>query len=181
MDNKFRLPESTRRIFMKKALLALGASAAPLGISQAIADDTSLDNGLKEYRPSALSTEDCLILDAVADTFIPRGGAFEVGAIDVDLTRRIDRFLALDKPDVVTGVRGALRHIEVNAPSSVNEERKFSELSFNRRTEVLQAMIDGDDPLAAQVFAGLKELCMFYFYSDSASWPNIGYDGPWLR
>lgn len=181
MDNTFKLPESTRRIFLKRTLLALGASVAPALVSRAIAGGASLDTGTGGRQPSVLSADDYRILDVVADTFIPRGGAFEMGARDIDLATRIDGFLALDKPEVATGVKGALQYVEHNAPSLAGSEGKFSDLSLAARTEVLQAMAAGGDPLAVQVFAGLKELCMFYFYSDDASWPNIGYDGPWVR
>lgn len=175
-DIQTGLPEASRRLFLQKSLLLLGATAAaPLSaLSGGGQPDTD------ELKLAALSPDDYRILDALTDAIIPHGGAFETGARDIDLARRIDGFLALEKPDVIVGAKGALQYVEHTALSLINLDGRFSGLSFADRTRVLEAMREADG-LAVQVVGGLQTLSMFYFYSHESVWPNIGYEGPWVK
>jgi hypothetical protein len=176
-ENKFKLSESNRRVFLQKSLLLLGATAtASLVGVQTMAGESYYD----KKKLVAFSLESYRILDAVADTLIPHGGAFELGARDIDLAGRIDKYLALESADVVTGVTGALQYLEQNAPALISSKAKFTSLDFADRTRVLEAMLDGD-LLAMQVLQGMKGLCTFYFYTYESVWPSIGYDGPWVK
>ena len=181
-----QLPEVTRRIFLRRSLQTLGAVAATslLPAFGESATRTAPDRVFSEAQGKplkVLSAQDYRILDAVADTIIPRGGSFELGARDVDLPLRVDRYLSGSDPELTAGVLGSLQFIEHQAPAGLTGgEKPFSSLPLNSRTAILQALPAGDD-LAVQIYAGLKGLCAFLFYTDDASWAPIGYDGPWVQ
>ncbi len=170
------LPETTRRVFLSRSLRALGVVAAlPLvgpgcsnaPIAPAPADLHVLTGG--EYA----------IVWAAADAFVPRGGAFPLGATDVDLAGRIDRFLASQDPAVVKGLRGALVILEYGGGPLAGRLGRFSRMDAGDRAAVLRAL-PHRFKIAGQVYTGLKQLCLFLFYCADESWPAIGYDGPWL-
>jgi hypothetical protein len=174
------LPAVTRRIFLSNALQALGAAAAlPLvaaahGGMETAAAEQSAAPPLK-----VLSPVEYAVLQAVAETMIPQGGAFEMGARDVDLARRIDSYLPRLQPPLVTGFRGALVFTEQQAPGLAGKKGAFTSLSETDRAAVLSAMLAAGG-LPASVFLGLKSACTTYFYTLDATWKHTGYDGPML-
>jgi len=174
---RFELPEFTRRIFLHRGLQALGAAVAlPLAAGELFAAESAAPaaDGLKLLMPAEYAA-----LAAFADTMIPPGGAFEPGAADVDLARRIDAYLPQQQPAVVTGIRGALTFIEQQAPGLAGKKGAFSSLSEADRAAVLSAMLAAGG-LPASVFLGLKSLCVIHFYTLDVTWPYTGYDGPML-
>jgi hypothetical protein len=115
----------------------------------------------------------------VADTVVPRGGAFELGAEDVSLAARVDGLLAGEGETLVAGVRGALWLLEYGGPALAGRLGRFSQLGPDARAEVFSAL-PRRFGLARRVYAGLRQLCLFAFYTLPESWPALGYDGPWL-
>ena len=168
------LPELTRRALLARSLAALGAAAALPGIAPACARSTPAPAGLRVLAPGEWQ-----VLAAVADTVIPRGGAFSLGAADVDLAERIDALLAAQPPELAGGVRGALLLLEYGAPLLAGRVARFSGLGAEERAAVFGAL-PGSFGLARRVYAGLRGLCLFAFYVLPESWPAIGYDGPWV-
>ncbi len=176
MDSR-ELPDFARRTFLSRGLQALGAAAAlPFVAGQVLAatDETSATPALQVLSPGEYA-----VLAAVADTMVPRGGAFEMGAIDVDLARRIDSYLPRLHPDVVTGVRGALAFVEQQAPGLAKKTGTFTALAPADREAVFAAMLAAPG-LPASVFLALKFLCVSHFYTLDATWKFTGYDGPKL-
>jgi hypothetical protein len=171
------LPELTRRAFLARSLRAAGGLAAlPLlapGCSPA-------RRGAAPPALRALSPGEWEVLGAVADTVVPRGGAFALGAADVGLAARIDGFLAEQDPELAGGVRGALWLLEYGAPLLAGRLARFSRLDADARSEVFGAL-PRRFGLARRVFTGLRQLCLFSFYSLPESWPALGYEGPWVR
>ncbi len=129
----------------------------------------------------AVGASELPILEAVAEAFVPSGGAFGPGAREVGLARRMDALAAAQGPDVVRGVRGALWLLELGGGPLCGRWSRFSALSLDQRTECLQALVESRIALAREIFAGLKQLSLFTFYSIDASWPATGYDGPWVQ
>jgi hypothetical protein len=170
------LPETTRRVFLSRSLRALGALATlPLvapGCSKSPLAPVPSD--LRVFTAGEFE-----VLSAVADTLVPRGGAFPVGATDVGLAARIDRFLAAQDPAVVKGLRGALTILEYGGGLLAGRVGRFSRMDAGARTAVLRALPHRFET-ARQIYAGLKQLCLFLFYCTDESWPAIGYDGPWV-
>lgn len=171
------LPETTRRVFLNRTLQALGAAAvlplASAGFANAPKEDLKPETLKLEF----LNAGEYATLDAVGDTLIPAGGAFEIGARDVDLARRIDSYLPRMDPGVATGFRGALAFIEKEAPGLAGKQAPFSALSESERAAALTAMLQ-DDGLARGVFTATKYVCVVHFYTIEDTWQFTGYDGP---
>ncbi|SIQ60307.1 gluconate 2-dehydrogenase subunit 3 family protein [Marinobacterium stanieri] len=179
MGNKTNLPSATRRLFLRRSLLALGAiAAAPAMTTQAIAKTADSASALSSL--SVLSQEEYRILTVVGDTVVPRGGAFNLGALDIDLATRIDSYLDPDDAPMLQGLRGALMFLEHKAPALAKMEGTFSALPAPQREGLLLALRDtGGD--ATAVYAALRGLCTFYFYTHEHAWPGVGYDGPLVK
>lgn len=165
----------TRRVLLRRSLQAAGALALLPAAACAPAGSGDAAPGLQ-----ALAASELAILEAVADTFVPSGGAFAIGAREVDLARRIDAVAASQGPDVVRGLRGALWLVELASPLLLGRLTRFSKLSAADRTACVRALAGSRLVVARDVFAGLKQLCLFSFYTHDASWAATGYDGPWV-
>ena len=171
------LPDFTRRIFLSRALQLLGAAAvlplAPAYVSGAHAGEQQVP--ALEFLHAAEYTT----LEALADTFIPAGGAFETGARDVGLASRIDHYLPRIDPAVATGFRGALAFVETKAPALAGKKEPFSALTPDEREAVLQAMLESGG-LPRSIFLASKHFCLVHFYTLDQTWQFTGYDGPML-
>lgn len=179
MGDNNKLPSATRRLFLQRSLLAMTAvAAAPFVSAQAIADTAAA--AVDTPALSILTLEDYKILSVVSDTIIPRGGAFDLGALDIDLAARIDSYLDPADTALIQGISGALAFLEHQAPTLLGKEGSFSAMSAPERESLMLTLRDaGGD--ATQVFAALRGLCVFYFYTDEHAWPQIGYDGPLVK
>lgn len=181
-----QLTEFTRRVFLNRTLQTLGAVAlAPLatGIAKAAtaASDVTTASGNAADIPALqfLNGEEYVVLDAVGDTLIPHGGAFDLGARDVGLASRIDRYLPKMDPAVAQGFRGALTFIEQKAPEFAGKTAPFSRLSEEDRTAVCNAMLQAGG-LPAGILLAMKYVTMGHFYTMDETWQFTGYDGPML-
>jgi hypothetical protein len=171
------LPALSRRVFLRRSLRAVGALALLPGLELACAP------GGEARAPADLAVVgpgEWAVLDAVADAFVPAGGAFEAGARSVELPRRIDRFLAGEAPETVQGVASALWVVEWVSPLLAGRPGRFSRMDLADRTRCIEALMQSRLAIAREIYAGLKQLCLFQFYAADASWPAIGYDGPWV-
>lgn len=169
------LPDPSRRLFLRRSLHAAGAIALLPGLSLGCGagDAARAPSGLR-----ALDRSEWTVLDAVADAFVPPGGAFEAGARSVDLATRIDDFLAGESPEVLRGVGAALVVAEWIAPLAAGRAARFSALDLAGRTAAIDALRTSRIGLLREVYAGLKQLCLFRFYACEEAWPALGYDGP---
>lgn len=166
-----RLPEVTRRVFLSRSLVVLGAAAAPACTPGPGAEAPP---GLR-----VLSAGQWQVLAAAADAFIPRGGAFPVGAADLDLARRVDAYLAQNDPALASGLAGALLLLEWLGGPLAGRLGRFSRMDAAGRAAVLEAL-PRSFGLPRRVHGGLKQVCTFLFYAQPESWQGIGYDGPWV-
>jgi hypothetical protein len=171
-----QLPDFTRRVFLNRTLQALGAAVCLPGAVGSLAGEPPVEGAsdLKVLGPAELVT-----LEALGDALIPPGGAFEMGASDVGLARRIDSYLPVMAPEVVVGFRGALAFVEAKAPSLAGKAPPFSALSREDRSAVLNAMLS-EGGLPRGVFVATKAVCVVHFYTADATWEFTGYDGPML-
>lgn len=178
-----QMPEMTRRVFLNRTLQALGAvAAAPFaagaaGPATGPVTSTATAAGIPALR--FLSPEQYATLDAVTDTMIPRGGAFELGARDIGTAARIDSFLPKLDPVLAQGFRGALVFVEQQAPALAGKTMPFSGLSEEDRTAVFNALLQAGG-LPAGIFTAMKFFSVSYFYTADATWKYTGYDGPML-
>lgn len=177
--HELKLPDSSRRIFLNRTLQLLGAAVAMTAVpghSTPIAAVATVPH-VKSPALVLLKPEEFAGLDAICDTMIPHGGAFELGARDVGLAKRIDGYLPKMDPGLATGFRGAVAFIEQQAPAMVGKAAPFSSLSEDDRTAVLHAMVQAGG-LTAGIVVAMKFLCMSHFYTIDATWKDTGYDGP---
>lgn len=173
------LPEMTRRVFLSRSTRAAGAFAALPALAAACGpgggEAPPVPEGLRVF-----DADEHAVVAALAEAFVPEGGAFEVGAPSVGLAARIDAFLVHEPPGVVSGLRSALGLVEWLGGPFAGHLGRFSGLSLAARSEVLEALARSRLGLARAIFAGLKQLCLFVFYAQDASWAGVGYEGPWL-
>ena len=172
------LPDFARRIFLHRSLQALAALAVVPVNNLVLAGTANSESGAA-LATVFLSPAELAILDRVADTLIPSGGAFDIGAADVKLAQRIDRYLPKLDPRVSTGFRGALAFIEQKAPAMAEKPAPFTQLGASDRTAVLEAMLKAGG-LPEGIFLGLKYVAMGHFYTMDVTWQYTGYDGPML-
>jgi hypothetical protein len=181
-----QIPEMTRRVFLHRTLQKLGAAAAlPLVAGAAESGkpsaepvvDTDAAAGIPPLR--FLTRDQYVALEAITDTMIPRGGAFELGALEVGVAARIDSYLPRLDPAVTQGFRGALVFVEQQAPSLAGKAVPFSSLSEADRIAVCSAMLQVGG-LPAGIFLAMKSFSLTYFYTLDATWKYTGYDGPML-
>lgn len=159
---------ATRRVFLMGSLQALGASVLALsGCSRAVA--------LRTFTP-----EEHRAFAAIADTFLPRGGAFDTGAADADVAGRADRIFATWDADVLTGLRGAIAFIEQQAPGLVGATGNFSSLDAETRGRIFAAMLAAKG-VPAQIYSAMKFTTCTFFATSEIAWPAIGYPGPMLE
>lgn len=157
---------ATRRVFLMGSLQALGA----LAISACS----------REEALTTLTPAEHAAFAAIADTFIPQGGAFDTGASDADVAGRADRIFATWDADVLTGLRGAIAFVEQQAPGLVGASGLFSSLDADTRASVLGAMLAaGGAP--AQIYSAMKFTTCTFFATSDIAWPAIGYPGPMLE
>jgi hypothetical protein len=180
------LPEMTRRVFLNRTLQVLGAAAAmPLASCATRSASESPTTAARSTSAGTVPTlkvltpEQYMILDAVCDTMIPRGGAFEPGARDMGLAARIDSYLPKYDPPVAQGILGALVFVEQQAPALAGKSPPFSSLSEDDRTAVCEAMLKAGG-LPASIFLAMKYVSVSNFYTIDATWKFTGYDGPML-
>lgn len=170
------MPELSRRVFLRRSVQAAGALALLPGLAIGCAGEDAA--GRSPPGLVVLDASQWVVLDAVADAFVPAGGAFEAGARSVDLATRIDAFLAGERPDVLRGVGAALVVLEWLAPLAAGRAARFSTLDLAGRSAAVDALRTSRIGLLREVYAGMKQLCLFTFYACDAAWPAIGYDGP---
>jgi Gluconate 2-dehydrogenase subunit 3 len=170
-------PGFSRRVFLSHTLQALGAAACLPLAARCLAAEGQGAAGAPALK--LLSAAEYATLDALGDALIPPGGAFEIGARDVDLARRIDSYLPAMAPGVVVGFRGALAFIESEAPRLAGKAPPFSSLERADRAAVLSAMLD-EGGLPRGVFLASKFVCLVHFYTADQTWAATGYDGPML-
>lgn len=173
------IPELTRRVFLRRSVRAAGALAALPALGAACVPgrpDEPTPEGLR-----VLDAGEHRVLAAVTDAFVPEGGVFEAGAATVGLATRIDALLVDEPPGVVAGLRSALALVEWAGGPYAGHLGRFSRLGPGARGDVLGALAASRFDLAREIFAGLKQLCLFAFYAQDASWPGVGYAGPWLE
>jgi hypothetical protein len=172
------IPELSRRVFLRRSLHTVGTLAAVPGLTLgcAPAADVRAPDNLH-----VLDAAEWAMLGVIADTLIPRGGAFEVGALDVDLATRADAFLADESDAVLRGLSAALQVVEWGSPLLSGRVARFSEIGSADRHACIEALLHSRVGLLREVYAGLKQLCFFTFYAIDATWLAVGYDGPWVE
>ncbi len=110
---------------------------------------------------------------AAANAIIPRGGAFETGALDYDLVPRVNEFLGKIEPMVRFSVPFILLYVEFGAVFYTG--RRFTRLSQDRATRFLDGMERSRFAYRRYILLFLKMLTMMTFYEHRVPAEAIGY------
>jgi len=159
-----------RGSFGAGALLAFGA-VLPAAARAA----ESAPVGLAVLSASAWTT-----LTHFAAYVIPRGGAFELGAADVDVAGAVDRWLEGADPLLVADLQRGLALLEWGPLLQGRALRPLSWLSREDADAWLASLPSSRFAFARDLHRALTDLCLLGFYSTPAAWMALGYPGPWV-
>lgn len=125
-----------------------------------------------------LSDQEHRTVAALARAILPRGGAFSLGARDVDLARAFDRFLADEPSWNQRDLRNAIFLLEMGPIVFDGRRVTFSHLSEAERLAHFEGWMRSGVLLRRQVAVAFKKFLHVVFYDTPEVWPSIGYDGP---
>jgi len=127
----------------------------------------------KSGKTVRLSPRTRRVVTALMDTIIPSEGPARPGATDVNL---VDRLM-----DWLMGMVGTVAPLLIVCwlwefcPLWSGRLARFSSLSLEDRTGILEQWENSRRPLRRLALFGLKALFMAAFYNNPAVWPAIGY------
>ncbi len=115
---------------------------------------------------------------AIAETLIPHGGAFPLGASDFDLARTFDGYLADEPPQNIRTFQRALLLVEYGPVLFERRLVTFSNLNPEQRLNHWQGWESSDRLVRRQVALAFRRFVYMVFYDQPQVWPHIGYPGP---
>ena len=121
-----------------------------------------------EYRTVAL----------LATALFPEGGAFAIGASQLDLARRFDGWLADEPDEVQSELKTALLLFEYGPVIFQRRLVTFSHLDETARLAHFESWAQSDTLVRRKVALGLRKFLSLVFYDQPEVWPSIGYGGP---
>ena len=119
-------------------------------------------------------------MSLLAQTIIPDGGPFEIGASKYDLARAFDGYLRGEPEPNVTQLKRALLLFELGPLLFERRLTTFSALSPAERLRHYRAWAESDTLVRRQVAVGFRKFLALVFYDQAEVWPHIGYPGPSL-
>jgi len=122
-----------------------------------------------------LSDQEYRTLGAVATALFPEGGAFPIGAAQLDLARVFDGFLADEDDDRRGDLKKALLLLEYGPVVYERRGVTFSHLSAEDRVAHFERWQTSDDLTRRQVALALRRFLSVVFYDRPEVWPHIGY------
>ncbi len=133
-------------------------------------------SGLRILTPHEYRT-----LTALAETHLPRGGPFNVGAGDFDLARIFDNYLADEPQENIRDIKRALLLVEYGPLYIDHRLATFSNLSPDERLRHWRSWMASDKLLRRQIALAFRKFLSMVFYDQEKVWPHIGYNGPSAR
>jgi hypothetical protein len=125
-----------------------------------------------KLRP-AVRGRDEAVFNKVADTIIPRGGVYTIGAADYNLIPRVNEYLKTTAPVLRRLTPVMLRYVEW--ASLIFNGRRFTRLSRSRAERFLERMETGRFLYHRHMILFLKLLIMMAFYEQKIPAESIGY------
>ena len=123
-----------------------------------------------------LSQKEYRILSAVAERIVTEAS----GTFGVDLAQRIDSVLSGVRKEMAGEMKLLLNVFEYGAIFSGLQFKRFTQMGPDERDRYLASWEESPFPLKRTGFQALKRSALAAFYGSEASWPAIGYRGPWL-
>jgi hypothetical protein len=162
-----------RRDFLKTSLsgtMLLGSAGL---LSRSTGGPTGPAPGLMFFSSRELKT-----LTAFSEAVLP--GAETGGAVQ-DVPLHIDREVNHWKTRSQSQIRSLLALVENGTRYFFFSWRLFSELSLDEQQRYLLEWENSTIDLRRQAYQALRMMAFFYYYAQDATWPSIGYEGPWIR
>lgn len=128
--------------------------------------------------PLGLSRKELAIVRAIVEAVLPADGDLPAG-LALGVHQRIDQEV-WSAPDALQADLRASLHLLEHGPVLLGYAGRLSRLDPATRLEVLErAAAVGPTPVV-QAVIGLKQMCHLFYFAHPATWPAIGYDGPWI-
>lgn len=167
----------TRRRALRWGLGGLGAVTGLVGLGGGF---------LLSLRGCAPDVEDLHVLGdhqyrtltQLAQTLLPSGGAFEMGAADVDIARAFDTFLLDEPAQNVRDLTLALHWLEFGPVIHDGRMTTFSNLDEAERLAHWERWTTADDLDRRKASVAFRKFVYLVFYDQPAVWPQIGYVRP---
>lgn len=131
--------------------------------------------GLRTLSPQQFRT-----LANIARAQIPAGGAFALGADDLELARAFDGFLANEGPENQSDLKTALGLVEYGPVIFERRLHTFSNLDEAARLDHWRSWCMSDLALRRQVSTAFRKFMLLVGFDDPRVWASIGYPGPSL-
>lgn len=117
------------------------------------------------------------LVRSLAEAVIPDGPGFP-DAATARLLERFDEELHFVAPDVRDDVLAALSVVGY-LPLLYARLARFESLDVGARREVIRQAQRSRFEIVRAVASGLRMMLLFLYFGDQASWPAVGYDGPY--
>lgn len=125
-----------------------------------------------------LSVKELAIVRAIVEALLPADGDLPSG-ITLGVHQRIDEEV-WSAPDAVRAdLSAAIQLLEV-LPPVFGHAGRLTRLRPEQRAAALAAMMTQGPTPVVQAATALKQMCHLFAYVHEATWPAIGYDGPWV-
>lgn len=124
------------------------------------------------------SPKEHAVLDQASRVLLPEFPGLP-SARDLDIAGRIDALFVEAHPALVHDVKQLLGAFEDMPWLSLRFQR-FTEMSPAAQASYMDSWRTSRLPLKRQGYQGLKKLAQSVYYMDPRTWPQLGYEGPWL-
>jgi hypothetical protein len=166
----------TRRRLLTAGLGLGGLIAAGAGGLVALRGAAPAVAGLEILTPHEYRT-----LARLATVHLPAGGAFPVGADELDLARAFDGFLKDEPPQNIADLKKALTLLEYGPVIFERRVTTFSNLDDDARHAHWRSWIESDVLLQRQAATAFRKFLSLVFFDSPATWAHIGYPGPTVK
>ncbi len=121
------------------------------------------------------------VLDALIETMLPAGGAFEAGGRDTALAQDLSSYFRHLHPRGGLGLALLLQGMEFGPYVFGPRRTRFTRLTAQERERFLSGFEQSRFALRRQLFASLKLVTTMHFYGYPAVQDRIGFDRDYLR
>ncbi len=113
------------------------------------------------------------ITQAIADAIVPQGGAFEIGAKDIDTALIFDHYIDRMSKLQLKFIKYIIYMFEYSP--MFTKLKRFTKMSSNERLDYLKGWENSKLSSKRQILIMMKLLLMMCFYSNKAAQDAIGY------
>lgn len=162
---------------------ALHAMASLGATGLAAADAHAADSGAPPSGTGFLSASERRTLAALAETLVAPGDPAVTrlpSVSDAGVVEFLDRLLPELPDEVQRKFPLLLFGLEHGARVLSFTGRPFTRLERGDRVAFLASFAESRFEIRRLAFRAIKNLVMLAYYQADASWPGIGYDGPWV-